>query len=119
MPSSGILGDGKGSNESTGSKDGGQDNSESSPDNSGRRSRRSMGIPSKVTVDLVKLSGLSGPEADTMKRYLEMIQVRRQDFNGKVLTVRGEDVVALSCLFQMAVEDMANKLNDAGLIHFT
>ncbi|HUY85537.1 MAG TPA: hypothetical protein VMU77_00375 [Acidimicrobiales bacterium] len=51
-----------------------------------------------------------------MKRYLEMIQVRRQDFNGKVMTIRAEDVVAIACLFQLTADEMAKRLIDIGVI---
>ncbi len=71
---------------------------------------------SKVTVDLAKLTTAELPERDLMKRYLEMIQIRRQDFNGKVLTIRAEDVVAIACLFQITADEMAKRLIDMGVI---
>src|ERR1700674_4596354 len=40
----------------------------------------------KVTIDLPALSEAKGPEAELLSRYLRMIQVQRQDFNGRVLT---------------------------------
>jgi transcriptional regulator with XRE-family HTH domain len=71
---------------------------------------------SKMTVDLTKLNEVDLPERDLMKRYLEMIQVRRQDFNGRVLTIRAEDVVAIACLFQLTADEMARRLIDVGVI---
>ena len=71
---------------------------------------------SKVTVDLARLTSSEMPERDLMKRYLEMIQIRRQDFNGKVLTIRAEDVVAIACLFQLTAEEMAGRLIDMGVL---
>ena len=35
-----------------------------------------------VTIDLTHLHELAGPEGDMLSRYLGMIQVQRQDFNG-------------------------------------
>ena len=84
---------------------------ESRPSN-GQVDRRS----SKVTVDLARLTNVEAPERDLMKRYLEMIQVRRQDFNGKVMTIRAEDVVAIACLFQLTADEMAKRLIDIGVI---
>src|SRR5215208_7633616 len=40
-----------------------------------------------ITIDLTRLETISGTEADMLNRYLTMIQVQRQDFNGRVLTI--------------------------------
>ena len=80
--------------------------------NGGQVDRRA----SKVTVDLTRLKDVEAPERDLMKRYLEMIQVRRQDFNGRVLTIRAEDVVAIACLFQLTADEMARRLIDMGVL---
>ncbi len=71
---------------------------------------------SKVTIDLTKLGEIDNPEKDLMRRYLEMIQIRRQDFNGRILTIRMEDVVAIGCLFQMTGMEMANRLDEMGVL---
>ena len=41
---------------------------------------------------------LEGPEGDMIERFLSSIQMERQDFNGKVLTVRRDDLRLLSRL---------------------
>jgi transcriptional regulator with XRE-family HTH domain len=51
-----------------------------------------------VTIDLGLLGGLEGPEGDMIERFLSSIQMERQDFNGKVLTVRRDDLRLLSRL---------------------
>ena len=33
-----------------------------------------------------------------LKRYLTMIQVQRQDFNGRMLTIRRDDLRAIACI---------------------
>ncbi len=38
-----------------------------------------------------KLNSVSGPERDLLRRFLSMIQVQRQDFNGRMITIRAED----------------------------
>lgn len=48
-------------------------------------------------IDLLKLKGSSEPEAQVVARYASMIQLQRQDFNGRVLTVRTEDLRTLAC----------------------
>ena len=51
-----------------------------------------------VTIDLVRLRELDGPGAELLVRYLQMIQVQRQDFNGRMLTVRRDDLRAIACI---------------------
>ena len=70
-----------------------------------------------VTIDLTRLEALSGPEADMLNRYLTMIQVQRQDFNGRVLTVRREDLRAIACILGVGVDSAAPRLNDLGLAY--
>jgi predicted methyltransferase len=45
-----------------------------------------------------------------------MIQVQRGDFNGKVLTVRADDVRAIAAMLNVATEDVAATLEDLGLL---
>lgn len=52
----------------------------------------------KVTIDLGLLDHLEGPVGEILERFVSSIQVERQDFNGKVLTVRAEDLRLLSRL---------------------
>ena len=49
-------------------------------------------------------------------RFLSMIQVQRGDFNGKVLTVRADDVRAIAAMLNVATEDVAATLDDLGLL---
>ena len=68
-----------------------------------------------VTIDLTRLEQLEGGEAEMLSRYLSMIQVQRQDFNGRVLTIRRDDIRALACILGTAVEETAPKLENLGL----
>src|SRR5581483_11989303 len=45
-----------------------------------------------VVIELGALDVIEGPERDLLRRYLGSIQVQRQDFNGRVLTIRAEDI---------------------------
>ncbi|HEX7097436.1 MAG TPA: transcriptional regulator, partial [Acidimicrobiales bacterium] len=60
------------------------------------RPSRQPGAP--VMIDLTKLEQLRGAEAEMLTRYLTMIQVKRQDFNGRVLTIRRDDHQALAAI---------------------
>ena len=53
----------------------------------------------KVTFDLTRFRDVQDPELDMVRSYLNTIQVMRQDFNGRVLTIRGDDIRAIAGLF--------------------
>jgi len=68
-----------------------------------------------VTIDLMRLRGLDSPGAELLVRYLQMIQVQRQDFNGRVLTVRRDDLRAIACILDTSPEDAIDHLQTLGL----
>jgi transcriptional regulator with XRE-family HTH domain len=68
-----------------------------------------------VKINLTRLEELPGAEADMLNRYLKMIQVQRQDFNGRVLPVRRADRRALACILGTGVEAAPQKLAELGL----
>lgn len=72
-------------------------------------------INTAVTIDLTRLEELEGAEAEMLNRYLTMIQVQRQDFNGRVLTIRRDDLRALACILGTGVEATGPRLIDLGL----
>jgi hypothetical protein len=51
-----------------------------------------------------------------LERLLRMIQVQRQDFNGKVITVRAHDTRAISVILDVSVEEVGDHLAELGLI---
>jgi len=71
----------------------------------------------RITVDLTTLETSTGPESELLRRYLAMIEVQRQDFNGRIITIRGEDVRALALLFSTSAEALRHRLDDLGLRH--
>ncbi len=71
----------------------------------------------RVTVDLTTLETSTGPETELLRRYLSMIEVQRQDFNGRIITIRGEDVRALALLFGTSADALRHRLDDLGLRH--
>ncbi len=54
--------------------------------------------PDQITIDLTRLDDIGGAESEVLERFLTAIQVERQDFNGRVLTVRRDDLKVLSRL---------------------
>ncbi len=69
-----------------------------------------------VTVDLVRLGELDAPEKEVLHRYISMIQIQRGDFNGRVITIRDEDVRALGRVFERDEAAMRDRFRELGLI---
>ncbi len=68
-----------------------------------------------VCIDLEALEARSEPEARTLNRYLSLIQTQRGDFNGKVLTIRRDDVRVLAAIFDQSPGGLIERLDDLGL----
>jgi transcriptional regulator with XRE-family HTH domain len=64
----------------------------------------------KLSIDLSKLLQLSGLPFEVLARYLRFIQVQRQDFNGRVITVRGDDTRAIAAMLDVPVEQVRDRL---------
>jgi len=83
---------------------------------SARRAIQAASGSERVAIDLTKLHTVSGPERDLLRRFLSMIQVHRQDFNGRMITIRAEDVRAIACLFGVTPDSMGSRLDELGLL---
>lgn len=70
----------------------------------------------RVSLDLTRLESLAAPERELLMRYIGMIQLQRQDFNGQVLTIRQEDLRAIACLFEATPEGMRRRLEQLELL---
>ncbi|MEM9654779.1 MAG: transcriptional regulator [Actinomycetota bacterium] len=68
-----------------------------------------------VTINLTQLDAVPRPEGEMLGRYLVMIQVQRQDFNGRVLTIRHDDLRAVACILGVEIEAAVDRLSDLGL----
>jgi transcriptional regulator with XRE-family HTH domain len=68
-----------------------------------------------VTIDLGMLEHLDTPEAGLLGRYLGMIQVQRGDFNGRMLTIRRDDLRAIACLLDTEPDAVRVRLDELGL----
>jgi transcriptional regulator with XRE-family HTH domain len=73
------------------------------------------GPDAKIVIDLTRLEAKSGAEYSMLGRYLRMIQVQRQDFNGRVLTVRSDDLRAIACILDVPADSTVRKLDELGL----
>ena len=72
--------------------------------------------PTKLRIDVATLSLRDGKEFKMLERLLRMIQVQRQDFNGKVITVRAHDTRAIAVMLDVAVDDVGAKLAELDLL---
>ncbi len=84
-------------------------------ESNGNGARRVDHFDGGAKIDLTRLEQLGNNDSETLARYLRMIQVQRQDFNGRVLTVRRDDMRAIAAILGVA-EDLADKkLDELGL----
>ena len=67
-------------------------------------------INKELAIDVSKLLQLSGSPFEMLARYLRLIQVQRQDFNGRVITVRGDDTRAIAAMLDVPVDQVAERL---------
>ena len=72
--------------------------------------------PTKLRMDVAKLTLRDAKEFKMLERLLRMIQVQRQDFNGKVITVRAHDTRAIAVILDVAVDDVGAKLAELDLL---
>lgn len=68
-----------------------------------------------VTIDLNAMDSLSGPDAVIIERFLRGVQMIRQDFNGRVLTLRRDDLRTLSLLLDQSEDAFSVRLAKMGL----
>lgn len=80
-----------------------------------RPGRRGLPTP-KLMIDLQKLADLPPEKAGPLARYAAAIQSQRGDYNGKVLTVRTEDLRSLAVIYDMSPSDLADQLISWGVL---
>jgi transcriptional regulator with XRE-family HTH domain len=69
----------------------------------------------KITIDLTRFEGLNDDEARVLHRYVNTIQVQRQDFNGRMLTIRRDDLRAIAAAAGLDVDALVRRLDDLQL----
>jgi transcriptional regulator with XRE-family HTH domain len=70
----------------------------------------------KVSVDLSRLTEARGPERDLLRQFLASVQVQRQDFNGKVLTIRQDDLRVMASMLGRSVEALVSRFDELGIL---
>ena len=72
--------------------------------------------PTKLRIDVAKLSMRDGLEFKMLERFLRMIQVQRQYFNGKVITVRAHDTRAIAVMLDIPIDQVGPRLASLDLL---
>lgn len=70
----------------------------------------------RVVLDLSSLDSVPEEDRDPISRFATAIQVQRGDFNGRVLTIREDDLMALALLYQTNATELARRLDEWGLL---
>lgn len=65
---------------------------------------------SGVMIDLSRVEQLDPAVGAVIDRFLSKIQVQRQDFNGRVLTIRGTDVEMLAMMLDVTDADLVAEI---------
>ena len=70
----------------------------------------------RVVLNLESLDRIPEADRDPLSRFTAAIQVQRGDFNGRVLTIRQDDLMSLALLYQTTADDLTRRLDDWGLL---
>ncbi|MGH2788992.1 MAG: transcriptional regulator [Actinomycetota bacterium] len=73
-------------------------------------------VPSRLILDLEKLDKLPEQQRVPLSRFATAIQVQRGDFNGRVLTIRQDDLMALALLYHTDAGELSRRLGEWGLL---
>jgi transcriptional regulator with XRE-family HTH domain len=77
--------------------------------------KRDDALDESFTIDLERLRSLDDAEASVLSRYTAAIQVHRQDFDRRLLTVRREELSVLAAVLGRRPEDFTKRLDELGL----
>ena len=69
----------------------------------------------ELVLDLIALE-TRGQDEPALRRYVEAIQARRGDYNGRVLTVRASDLDMLAAVLDAAPAELRGRLAAAGIV---
>ncbi len=67
-------------------------------------------ISGGVAINLNRVDELDDDTGAVVDRFLQRIQVQRQDFNGRVLTIRASDIALLAMLLDVPDAELASRL---------
>lgn len=71
----------------------------------------------RVVLNLESLDRVPESDRDPLSRFTHAIQIQRGDYNGRVLTIREDDLMALALLYQTTSDELAKRLKQWGLLY--
>jgi transcriptional regulator with XRE-family HTH domain len=69
-----------------------------------------------LRIDLTRVARLGGVEGEFLRRQLGLLQLRRQDFNGRVMTLRFDDQRMMAGIFNVREERIRSHLESLELL---
>lgn len=73
--------------------------------------------PPRLVIDLERLASVPAERAGPLARYAATIQSQRGDYNGKVLSIRQEDLRTLAVIYDLAPAALADELIGWGVLN--
>ena len=71
----------------------------------------------RLVLDLERLHSLDMSEALLLSRFAATIQAQRGDYNGKVLSIRQDDMRTLAVLYDEPPSELADRFVSWGVLH--
>jgi transcriptional regulator with XRE-family HTH domain len=72
-----------------------------------------------LTLDLQAIDHMGGHEGEMLRRYLRAIEWERGDYNGRMLTIRHDDLRTVACVFDCHLEQVPARLESLRLLLVT
>jgi transcriptional regulator with XRE-family HTH domain len=72
-----------------------------------------------LTLDLQAIEHMRGREGEMLSRYLRAIAWERGDYNGRMLTIRRDDLRTVACIFDCYLEQVPARLEGLRLLLVT
>ena len=73
-------------------------------------------VPARLVIDLEQLQALPDEQIGPLHRYAATIQSQRGDYNGRVLSIRQEDLRSLAVIYDKSPADLAEQLIEWGVL---
>lgn len=71
----------------------------------------------RLVLDLERLSQVEVDDAQLLSRFAATIQAQRGDYNGRVLSIRRDDLRALSLIYDLRPAELAERFISWGVLH--
>jgi len=70
----------------------------------------------RLVIDLERLALLPNDETAPLARYARSIQQQRGDYNGRVLSIRADDLRALAIVYDLSPAGLVDRLTEWGVL---